>query len=179
MRKSSTEQLIERLEAIGQSPEEQTQLDPAPPDGGYFSRVHCDFADGDSIINSQYAKLFKRLGNVYDPSVPLSENAVLRRAFRLVSAHKILMSTKVPEIYHVVTDSTRLSIWDSCAFGPSPPSLSPSTLIFTRASATPSPCSLSPLKTRTARRRPRRYRSRKHCGGRTQSCWKSTSYGKS
>jgi len=90
-----TESLLERIEKLSKSKDDQLLLDPTPPDANYFSRLHCSFTSSESTINSQYVKMFKKFSESYDPTLPLSENTTLRRAVRLVSAYKIIMSPKV------------------------------------------------------------------------------------
>ncbi len=107
--------LVDRLEALSKSPEEQSQLDPTPPDGHYFSRLGCGFTDSDSVVNIQYAKEFKHLASSYDPAVPLRENVVLRRALRLVSAHKVLMTQKVRRGFVVAVEQNGVPGPGPCA----------------------------------------------------------------
>ncbi len=89
------EAFLECLEKLAKNPEDQALLDPSPPDGRYFSRLHCYFTSSESLLHSQYLKLFKKYAESFDPTLPISENTTLRRAYRLISAYKILMSPKV------------------------------------------------------------------------------------
>ena len=92
--------LVERLEQLATNKEEQTLVDLAPPDCRYFSRLHCNYSASESMLRNQFTKIMKRLSGTFDPGLPLERNQTLKRALRLISAYKILMSPKVSAIFY-------------------------------------------------------------------------------
>jgi hypothetical protein len=89
------ESFLDKLEHIAKNEDSIALIDPSPSDCHYFSRLHCTFTSSESSITSQYIELMKKRAEVYNPSITLESDTVLKRALQLMFAYKIIMSSKV------------------------------------------------------------------------------------
>jgi len=89
------ESFLDKLEYISKHEEKQTLIDPSPSDCYYFSRLHCTFTSSETFITSQYIELMKKYAETYNSSMPSESNTILKCALQLMSAYKVLMSSKV------------------------------------------------------------------------------------